>query len=280
MFCPKCGKELDSNNVCSNPSCPSYNDNNNHANQNFEVNNQNIGAHTVNSEQYNNQNHINYGYNQSYTSPQNFNSPQFNTNGSFRDKNGISTEELMQFVGEPNAHYYLEQWQKSQYNENFTSWNWPAFFGGFLWFWYRKMYGLAGIIFAATFALRLLVSILFGAFARPSLYYSSSYFGGLYSNHGIFNLPANIIGLIISIVCALFANQLYIKFATKKIASVKATSSMGIDDASIFRGLGLTGGTTMAPIIFIIVVVVIFVLIFAIALIGLNRAFNGYGSYY
>ncbi|MDS0526964.1 DUF2628 domain-containing protein [Clostridium sp. SHJSY1] len=285
MFCSKCGKELDSNNVCSNPSCPSYINNNNHTNQDLGVSNPNTVAYNVNSEQYNNQNHSNqnynnygnnqnYGYNQNFGNPQNLNNSQFNTNNGFRDKHGISTEELVEFVGEKKSHYYLEQWQKSQENENYISWNWPAFFTNFLWFWYRKMYGLAAIVFSVNLVLRIIATLIFRAVTRPS-FYSSSYY---YSSNST-NWPVYLIGLIVSILSGLFANQLYMKYATKKIKSIKSTASMGLDNATIFRRLGINGGTTIAPIIFAAVILVIIILFVLIVLVAAD-SYSSYGGYY
>jgi hypothetical protein len=267
MFCPSCGRELNSNNVCGNPACPSYVDNSNYTNQSFESNNQS----------YDN----NYGYNQNYTSSQNFNNSQYNGNNGFRDKNGISVTEMMEFVGPKNSDHYMEQWQKAQDNENFISWNWPAFFTNFLWFWHRKMYGLAAAIFGVNIVLRVIAKIIVKAFLKPNYYSYSYYSSGLLSPYSSFSsLPTLLISLIIAVLSALFANQLYIKHATKKIRMIKASSSMGVDSNMIFRRLRSNGGTTVAPIIFAIVLGVIIFLLIIIGLVALGSLSSSYRGFY
>lgn len=43
------------------------------------------------------------------------------------------------FVGD-NYQYYRNQWRGKMEQQNFTSWNWPAFFFSIYWLAYRKMY--------------------------------------------------------------------------------------------------------------------------------------------
>lgn len=43
------------------------------------------------------------------------------------------------FVGD-NYQYYKNQWCDKMEQQNFTSWNWPAFFFSIYWLAYRKMY--------------------------------------------------------------------------------------------------------------------------------------------
>lgn len=260
MFCPKCGKELNTNNVCVNPSCPAYINNNNSINQGFGVNNQN----QINNQNIgNNQNfNGNYGFNQNYPNQnvQNFNNSQVNMDNSFRDQNGISATEMMEFVGEKNSDYYIEQWGKAQENENFISWNWPAFFTNFLWFWHRKMYGIAAIIFGVGFIIKLLLTLIVKSISRYS-----------YLTSRPIAWPSYIIALVVSVISSLLANQLYIKHATKKIRSIKSTASMGVDNDTIFRRLRSNGGTTWVPLF---VAIGVFVLTILLLIVGLSVTSN------
>lgn len=78
-------------------------------------------------------------------------------------------------------------------DQNFKSWNWPAFLISPWWFWYRKMYLAAAIIFV--------VNILFNNLESSSL--------------------SSIITIAINICSGLFGNQLYMRFAKKKIETIK-----------------------------------------------------------
>ena len=190
MYCKYCGHKLNSDNICTNPECPSNLDKN---------------------------------INQEYNSNQN----------QFRDANGISISEMVTFIGDKNTDYYIEKWTHYQNNENFLSWNWPAFLCGFYWFWYRKMYLIMTII--------LLVSIC-GAFFLPDWVWS-------------------ILTLGITIGCGLFANQLYMKHAVRKITSTKSLLNHGLDYNLIIRRIHSNGGTTIAPIIVFIVLCALLILL-------------------
>jgi multisubunit Na+/H+ antiporter MnhG subunit len=201
MFCTKCGKELNSNNVCSNESCPSYIINNNSTKQ--EV-----------------------GFNQ------NFNNSRFNMYNNFRDQNGISATELMEFVGDKNVDYFVNQWSKSQENKNFLSWNWPAFFGNFFWFWYRKMYGMAAIVFFLSRLFMILGILLAFVFSEFIPYFSE------------LKWISFLIILLVPVGVSLIANQLYLKHVTKKINSIRLTASMGLTNYDTFlKRLRANGGT-------------------------------------
>ncbi|WP_027720463.1 DUF2628 domain-containing protein [Maridesulfovibrio zosterae] len=64
----------------------------------------------------------------------------------------ITSEDYTEFIG-PNAGTYLFNFAKFQtLRDGFTvTWHWPAFFFGFWWFLYRKMYFWAFITFLVGF---------------------------------------------------------------------------------------------------------------------------------
>ncbi|SFU63480.1 Protein of unknown function [Clostridium sp. DSM 8431] len=114
MYCRHCGHELDENNKCINPECPSnLNKNNYDSNEEPNINR---------------------------------NSNDYFNNNFFNNNNEITPSELVAFFGEKKADYYLEKWDAYQENHNFISWNWCSFLCGFYWFWYRKMYSIVAII--------------------------------------------------------------------------------------------------------------------------------------
>lgn len=195
MYCKYCGHELNSENICTNPECPAK------AN--------------INNDFYNNS------------------EEQSTTFNEFHDFNGITTSEMVSFVGEKRADYYLEKWNKYIENENFISWNWPAFLFGFYWFWYRKMYSIMLIILAISVS---------GSLFLPEA-------------------AASILSLGLMIGFGLFGNQLYMKHATNKILYIKSAQSMGVDYNTITRRLRVNGGTTIAPIIICIVLFILLVIL-------------------
>lgn len=197
MYCKYCGHELNSENICTNPECPSKTN--------------------INNDSYNNSEQQGATFNE------------------FRDFNGISTSEMVNFVGEKKADYYLEKWHRYLENENFISWNWPAFLGGFYWFWYRKMYSIMLIVLSISVS---------GTLFLPEV-------------------ALNILSLGLTIGFGLFGNQLYMKHTTKKILSIKSAESRGVDYNTITRRLRVNGGTTIAAIIAFIV---LFIFVFLITL--------------
>lgn len=297
MFCSKCGKELDSNNNCNNPECPSninmnfnpnieqsildkntfnttsentqsnkgqaftnnhkqfsentdhynqqssfseensnFNNMNNNQRQNYNFNNQNSGFNgqyqNCNSNQYNQNNNFNNGFNQNYGYNQNA-SYGFNTNPNFRDQNGISRQEMFEFIGEKSPEYYLRRWEESQFNSNFIHWNWAAFFFNSFWFFYRKAYSVGAIILAinlvSTFLFRHLVGL------RLLIKFSTMLFS------------------------ALWGNQIYIKHCVEKIKSIKFITQ-NQNPAFLQQRLRSAGGITWIPV-FILMGIYIFVLL-------------------
>lgn len=203
MFCPNCGKELDVNNVCINPTCPS-----------------------------------NSGYNQG---------------NPFTDKNGISANEMMDLLGPKNTEYYMDKWNRSQENPSFISWNWPAFLFGWIWLCFRKMYSIAGIIFAVSFI---------GALILPGW-------------------AKSILTLIIMVGSGLLANQIYIKQSIDKIRNIKITT--GFNPQILSQRLRAVGGITWVPVIIASVlfgVLVLFFIIVIMAAVAFGSSFSGYGNLY
>lgn len=224
MFCPECGQELDSNNNCQNPNCISK----------MQSENENIqfksNPETLNNN-FNNDNHSDQ-----------------NSNAEFRDAHNISPTEMLEFIGHGNTGYYMDKWTRFQNNPKFISWNWPAFLFGLFWFWFRKMYNIAGILFAVGLANGILLSD--------------------------FKWLRSIVSLVIIIGSGLLGNQLYMAHATKKIKSAKF--NMGFNDDMLFRTLRSTGGRTWVPLIVAIVLILILIILFVIGFMALNGAFGDF----
>lgn len=223
MLCSKCGSELDSNNVCTNPNCITK------VNSVYDQD-QSTQSNAFDSSSNNSKNDFNNSYNQGFN---NFGTS--NQNDEFRDANGISAMEMMEFIGNKNPEYYMDKWTRFQENPKFISWNWPAFLFTIYWFWFRKMYSIAGIIFAISFS------------------------SGLLLSH--YRWLSYLVSLTIMIGSGLLANQLYMNNATQKIKSAKVTTSMGFDTNMLFRRLRSMGGITWVPLFVAIALFVITTLI-------------------
>jgi hypothetical protein len=113
------------------------------------------------------------------------------------------------FIGH-NTDYYLVQFARLAEPKAPISWNWGAFFFGFLWALYRKMYGIAAVWLFA----QMLVVMLTHTVAMPLL-------------------------LCLYAGFALMANKLYYAHSNAKIAS---TLSINVDDDIKTRLLRSTGG--------------------------------------
>lgn len=226
MYCKHCGHELDENNKCTNPECPS-NLNKDTTNSNHD----NIFEHNIeesNTEEQNTHQEYSSDYN-------NYNPGVFNDNGE------ITMPELIAFVGEQKADYYLEKWEAYKDNPNFISWNWASFLCGFYWFWYRKMYSIFLILIVVDFL---------GALVLPSG-------------------AASILSLGVTIGCGLFGNQLYMKHANKRIRSIKSIySNRGLDYETVMRKLRVDGGITIVPAIVGGVMAVLTVIFIVLIIVG------------
>lgn len=245
MYCSKCGQELDSNNVCNNPSCPS------NLNPDYNIGNTNFGyAQNIN---------IKYKapYDNSYT---NSSTIQYNNDYSNDFSNqygddyyGVVPEEMASFIGYKNTNYYMNKWTTYQFNNNFISWNWSSFFFAYFWCAYRKMYNWMGILYGIS---------LFKNFIILKFFANST------SNIFLIDLGACI---VINSCFSLFANQLYIKECFKKITKLKyAFPSLSVNDLT--PRLSQKGGTTIIPIILYFVFCILLTII--LSLIILSSTFD------
>jgi len=62
----------------------------------------------------------------------------------------FSEDTIRSFVSK-NSDYYLKKWKYMLEKNSKVSWNWPAFFFGFWWFLYRKMFLYGFLVFLYTY---------------------------------------------------------------------------------------------------------------------------------
>ena len=114
-------------------------------------------------------------------------------------------EDLRAVVG-PNAGFYLAAWRQTQTGrDSGTGFNRAAFFLGYLWLGYRRMYGRAFALFAIILAEMVAEEVLFCAvlgFARPPA------------------ILTPVVGFTLAVVCGACANRWYLAHARQVIADV------------------------------------------------------------
>jgi len=143
-------------------------------------------------------------------------------------------------IGPTNLSFYRPKFDRFAAGQGSVSWNWPSFFVTIFWMLYRRMYGYALLVwFVLPVVLILVAGIVGGITGDPSSYVSTYYL--LYIIVGFIIIP-------------MFANRLYYRHATKKIARAKALFSNEEDQ---LREVYRTGGTGGAGIIIGVILVVI-----------------------
>ena len=126
------------------------------------------------------------------------------------------------FVGE-NYVYYEKQWRGRMIQQNFSSWNWAAFFFPLYWLVYRKMY-FEGFVFGVI-----------------------SLFGMIFPG----------IGLILHILVGIYANSYYRKMELKVLSQ---TSQLTEWEATQY--IKKHGGTNVLGIFIALIIVVLLVSVF------------------
>jgi type IV pilus assembly protein PilA len=167
----------------------------------------------------------------------------------------FSEETIRLFLGK-NSHYYLEKWKKMLQSNSKISWNWPAFFFGFWWFFYRKMYlyGFFAILyeffFIPIFSIILTILIAF-IFQSSALIFIS------------FILSRFLAYLPIS----LFANYIYARFVYINLGKAKLWLKNEEEIKKFASGLG--GVNNIVVFVALFIVFAIFFLIPIIASISI-----------
>ena len=162
---------------------------------------------------------------------------------------GASDDELLDAaIGPTNLSYYRPKFDRFAAGQGSVSWNWPSFFVTIFWMLYRRMYGYALLVWFVLPVVLMLVAGIVGGISGDSS-----------ASVGTYYLLYTIVGFII---IPMFANRLYYRHATKKIARAKALFSNEEDQ---LREVYRTGGTGGAGII-------IGVILVAIMLVGILAA--------
>ena len=107
-------------------------------------------------------------------------------------------------IGPVNKSYYRPKFDRFAALQGSVSWNWPAFFVTIFWMLYRRMYAYAVLVWFVLPVVLIVVAGLVGGISGDASASISTYY-----------LLHAIIGFI---VIPMFANRLYYRHATRKIA--------------------------------------------------------------
>ena len=156
----------------------------------------------------------------------------------------ISLAEVTAYTGK-RAKFFLNRFRLlASQKTNFT-WNWSAFFFKFFYFFYKRMY-LVGII----------ALLLYAMLAFPSVMYTMefikmnsmelfgvkmAYDAQLMKSLEAFLPTINILNIVYSVCCGLFANKLYMKKVFKDIRIVKEKVKGKMDVKQYLYTLGRVG---------------------------------------
>jgi len=144
------------------------------------------------------------------------------------------------FVGEKNTQFYVSRFERFASGGSRASWNWPAFFVSFLWLLYRKMWGYAAIYFVA-----------------PALIQVAFYFVFLaLFEHDVAGGMSFLVFLLATLLLfPMYANWLYYRVASKRIAEVTGRQP---DPAKCASTIARLGGTGILPIVILCCVLIPF----------------------
>ena len=113
---------------------------------------------------------------------------------------------LKQYIGE-NHHYYVHTWKLLTKKTACISWNWPAFFFGFIWCAYRKMrlYGIFIFLLYMVTQFPILTLLFMEHFDVKF---------SIYKHLPVISLWMIVVRLILMIFVGMYGNYLYYRTAT------------------------------------------------------------------
>lgn len=162
---------------------------------------------------------------------------------------GISVETIAEIVG-PNTAYYLPRFYKMSHGGSKLSWNWMAFLLPYNWLLFRKNLGWGGAVFAFSMVLSFFQ---YQATAKIDSFLQGDTYTALYQSMQQLILSGNarlfiailfitsIISFLLSILCGMFGNYLYLQTVLKK-----ARKLQNDPDGQYNRNFQTTGGTSFA----------------------------------
>lgn len=148
------------------------------------------------------------------------------------------------------AYTYIPKFKKIAEKRKRLSWNWGAFFFGYNWFFYRKLYAIGALFMALMLGLSLFSAPAMNQLAEAMTAYSDLLlqqnvaqaqldlaYSAIWAGYQA-ALPFVAISLLVSALCALIANQYYQR---KVIREVKSIRTHAPQDA-IYQNIALRRG--------------------------------------
>ncbi|MEG2203800.1 MAG: RING finger protein, partial [Oscillospiraceae bacterium] len=170
--------------------------------------------------------------------------------------NGVSARELSAYTGN-SAFYFLRQFQMLLRTKFNISWNWSAFLFNFLYFFYRRMYLLGGILMA-FFVITDLPSVFYSMeFLKmswiPQVFgVTVPYDAALMAQMESMIPMINVMRMIVSSFCALFANKMFLKKALEDVATIRTSGGNPEDGRDYYAALYQQGRPNRVAVIALI----------------------------
>lgn len=138
---------------------------------------------------------------------------------------GIPVQEMVMYIG-PNSHYYLPRFKMLAGKIGKAQWNWSAFFFHFIYFFYRKMYLVGALFFAAYLMIQLplflvlpdYISYLYETLTSSSMFTVMPASVQWYMNYSYIS---NFILLALGMLASLTANRFYFKKVCKEVRTIR-----------------------------------------------------------
>lgn len=144
---------------------------------------------------------------------QNNSIPVYSHQSGYVDRRGVTISDNRKralFIGPKFTTYYYGKFSKIDQNNSASGFNLAAFFFGFLWFFYRKMYVYGSLVIL----LMLLVSVV------------SEYL----------ELKASLFSLPMAIALGVYANRIYKVFVDQKIRKIESLQVADLEHTLMTRG--------------------------------------------
>lgn len=170
------------------------------------------------------------------------------------EMDGVKVRDLSQFVG-GNAAYFLTNFSRMKQSGRPISFNFSAFFFGWKYLLYRKMYGLSLLVFVVNTLLSLPAAI--------CLYEDLSVASGLLANYSagfetlLFAAQiCSIVSTMLSMALCLFGNWIYYRHCIRKIQKIQKKPYVSAQEYSAV--LAKKGRTNLFVIGFLMMLYVVF----------------------
>lgn len=156
---------------------------------------------------------------------------------------GVSARELAAYTGN-SSYYFITQFRRLLSNRFQLSWNWGALFFNFFYFFYRRMYKM-GLVLLGFYFVSILPNIL--CYIGPTdasmevmgvvIRYNSQ----MAADTAMISQILSTLRWFVSILCAMFANKLFLRTALNDISRFRTALNNSLDEKSYYTALYFRG---------------------------------------